>query len=348
MVVAESRPETRPEMLDTAEAHFVVAALANLMVANAEELNYIDNQAVLLDIYDRRQPVKRSPTGDISDTTQLYLNEVGQYPLLEKDEEIALAQLIEYGRITQARLQTTSTEHSVSTKDIIDTGARAKEVFILSNLRLVIKIARTYNNHTPPGKELLDLIQAGNLGLEHAVDKFRWEKGFKFSTYAIAWIRQSIVRDIYSTASIIRLPDGVSEELRQAIRYSDGPNNLTPDMRRLKLISMPMSLNYSIGESGATVEFGDTLPDNNIGPEERVLQDESTAIVLKLIADLGENSMTIFKLFYGLDGTEKMKQQEIADKLGINIAEVRKTLNKGLSNLRSKLHKEGLYNRGDI
>ena len=95
-------------------------------------------------------------------------------------------------------------------------GRAAKDRFIRANLRLVVSIARRYP--LPPGMELLDLIQEGNLGLEHAVDKFDWRKGFKFSTYATFWIRQAIGRALDQKASLVRLPGDRSASLRAALR----------------------------------------------------------------------------------------------------------------------------------
>ena len=99
-------------------------------------------------------------------------------------------------------------------------AAAAKDRFIRANLRLVVSVARRYP--LPPGMELLDLIQEGNLGLEHAVDKFDWRKGFKFSTYATFWIRQAIGRALDQKASLVRLPGDRSASLRAALRQVSG------------------------------------------------------------------------------------------------------------------------------
>src|SRR5690606_11137850 len=103
---------------------------------------------------------------------------------------------------------------------LVRKGAEAKDGFIRANLRLVVSVARRYP--IPPSMELLDLIQEGNLGLEHAVDKFDWRKGFKFSTYATFWIRQAIGRALDQKASLVRLPGDRSTILRAALRQASG------------------------------------------------------------------------------------------------------------------------------
>jgi len=134
----------------------------------------------------------------MSDSVGQYLNEIGLVPLLTADEERELSQMIERGRDAQARLD--AGERARELRKAVAAAAAAKDRFIRANLRLVVSIARRYP--LPPSMELLDLIQEGNLGLEHAVDKFDWRKGFKFSTYATFWIRQAIGRALDQKASL--------------------------------------------------------------------------------------------------------------------------------------------------
>ncbi|MYJ13115.1 MAG: RNA polymerase subunit sigma, partial [Acidimicrobiia bacterium] len=119
----------------------------------------------------------------MSDSVGQYLNEIGLVPLLTAADERELSQIIERGRVAAERKA--SGERARRLDREIRAAAVAKDRFIRSNLRLVVSVARRYP--LPPGMELLDLIQEGNLGLEHAVDKFDWRKGFKFSTYATFW-----------------------------------------------------------------------------------------------------------------------------------------------------------------
>ena len=141
------------------------------------------------------------------DLVRLYLHDIGRYPLLTKDDEARLAQAIEAR--SQAGQDLVATETTLTAtrrrelKRIIQRGDEAQRTFVQSNLRLVVSIAKKYQ---ASGLPLLDLIQEGNLGLIHAVEKFDWRKGFKFSTYATWWIRQAITRGIANTGRTIRLP----------------------------------------------------------------------------------------------------------------------------------------------
>ena len=123
----------------------------------------------------------------------LYLNDIGKVPLLTAEDERELSRVIEAGREAAEELE--NGKRSVVLKRQVRAAAAAKDRFIRSNLRLVVSIARRYP--LPQGMDLLDLIQEGNLGLEHAVDKFDWRKGFKFSTYATFSILQAIGRSLH-------------------------------------------------------------------------------------------------------------------------------------------------------
>ena len=144
---------------------------------------------------------------DEEDLVRLYLTDIGQYPLLTKDDEVRLAQAIEarWGAEEELRSKSkgmTPTRRRELNRKVRE-GEMAQRTFVQSNLRLVVSIAKKYQ---ASGLPLLDLIQEGNLGLMHAVEKFDWRKGFKFSTYATWWIRQAITRGIANTGRTIRLP----------------------------------------------------------------------------------------------------------------------------------------------
>ena len=144
---------------------------------------------------------------DEEDLVRLYLTDIGQYTLLTKDDEVRLAKQIEAGKAAATELEN-SKELTAARKRELRRAARegedAERSFVQSNLRLVVSIAKKYQ---ASGLPLLDLIQEGNLGLMHAVEKFDWRKGFKFSTYATWWIRQAITRGIANTGRTIRLPE---------------------------------------------------------------------------------------------------------------------------------------------
>src|SRR3954451_16231152 len=126
----------------------------------------------------------------MNDATGLYLQEIGLVPLLTAAEERELAKMVEAGPLARARLE--DGDNNPEVRRAARQAGKAKDRFIRPTLRLVVSVARRYP--LPSGMELLDLVQEGNIGLEHAVDKFDWRKGFKFSTYATFWIRQAIGR----------------------------------------------------------------------------------------------------------------------------------------------------------
>ena len=144
---------------------------------------------------------------DEEDLVRLYLTDIGQYMLLTKDDEVRLAKQIEAGKAAIDELDQVGKDLTAAKKRELRRAARegedAERAFVQSNLRLVVSIAKKYQ---ASGLPLLDLIQEGNLGLMHAVEKFDWRKGFKFSTYATWWIRQAITRGIANTGRTIRLP----------------------------------------------------------------------------------------------------------------------------------------------
>ena len=161
---------------------------------------------------------------DEEDLVRLYLTDIGQYPLLTKDDEVRLAQQIEAGNAARTELLTGGKRLTPAKKrelrKIGREGDNAQRTFVQSNLRLVVSIAKKYQ---ASGLPLLDLIQEGNLGLMHAVEKFDWRKGFKFSTYATWWIRQAITRGIANTGRTIRLPGPRRRHPRPAPEGSVAP-----------------------------------------------------------------------------------------------------------------------------
>ena len=203
----------------------------------------------------------------MSDSVGQYLNEIGTVALLNAAEERELSQIIEKG--VAARKVKEAGERSRKLDREIRAAAMAKDRFIRANLRLVVSVARRYP--LPPGMELLDLIQEGNLGLEHAVDKFDWRKGFKFSTYATFWIRQAIGRALDQKASLVRLPGDRSASLRAALRQVSGDGDeLDEEHARLHRLTTPTSLDRTIGDDDSN-ELVDLLPDSNPGPDSVVM-----------------------------------------------------------------------------
>ncbi|HXW79844.1 MAG TPA: sigma-70 family RNA polymerase sigma factor, partial [Acidimicrobiales bacterium] len=165
-----------------------------------------------------RRSASRGVMGAGPDLLGLYLDEAGSFPLLTKADEMRLGQVIQAAQAAREELDSgtnLTSRHKKELRKAIAAGEDATTQFINSNLRLVVSVARKYQWS---GLPLSDLIQEGNLGLIHAVEKFDWRKGFKFSTYATWWIRQSIGRAIENTAHTVRIPAHVGDEIRRARR----------------------------------------------------------------------------------------------------------------------------------
>jgi len=218
---------------------------------------------------------------DEEDLVRLYLTDIGQYPLLTKDDEVRLAQTIEAGNSARVELDRKSKELAAGRRRElrrhIQHGDDAQRTFVQSNLRLVVSIAKKYQ---ASGLPLLDLIQEGNLGLMHAVEKFDWRKGFKFSTYATWWIRQAITRGIANTGRTIRLPVHAGDTLarlqkaRARLELKLGrPATLSelsaevemPEDKvteALRFAAEPLSLSEPLREDG-DAELGDVVEDRS-------------------------------------------------------------------------------------
>src|SRR5437016_8686840 len=161
-----------------------------------------------------KQATRRPDSEREQDLVRLYLDEIGRHELLTKDDEVRLAQAIEAGREARAELAAGGKFARGQRQQLLrtaDAGEEATQTFVNANLRLVVSIAKKYQS---TGLPLLDLIQEGNLGLIHAVEKFDWRRGFKFSTYATWWIRQAISRGIDNSSRTVRLPVHAGEEVR--------------------------------------------------------------------------------------------------------------------------------------
>src|SRR4029078_8133950 len=187
-------------------------------------------------------------------------------------------------------------------------GAQAKDRFIRANLRLVVSVARRYP--LPPGMELLDLIQEGNLGLEPAVDKFDWRKGFKFSTYATFWIRQAIGRALDQKASLVRLPGDRSASMRAALRQVSGDGDeLDDEHARLHRLTPPTSLDRVVGDDDGS-ELIDLLADGGPSPEDSVLASDEDRRITSLLDVLDTRARYAVEQRFGLNDGRKLSYRE--------------------------------------
>jgi RNA polymerase primary sigma factor len=265
------------------------------------------------------------------DSVGQYLHEIGLVPLLDAAKERELSQLVEAGHAAQARIDA-GERATAELKRAVRAGARAKDHFIRANLRLVVSIARRYP--LPPGMDLLDLIQEGNLGLEHAVDKFDWRKGFKFSTYATFWIRQAIGRALDQKANLVRLPSERSAQLRAALRAVSGEgDDLDAELAHLHRLATPTSLDRTIGDDGDQ-ELVDLLPDAVPGPEALVLDALQEEMVNDLLGRLEPRARSAVEQRFGLVDGQKRSFREVGESLGVTAEAARRIVKRAVDELK--------------
>ena len=275
-------------------------------------------------------------SGDfVTDVTQLYLNDVGQHALLTPGEELAFARATRAGDFT------------------------ARQTMIERNLRLVVSIARHYMHR---GLALPDLIEEGNLGLIHALEKFDPERGFRFTTYATWWIRQSIERAIMNQSRTIRLPAHVVKELNvvlRALRHLEthapagGRDPSLEDVahllgkpvadveRLLRHQEHMLSLDAPIDrDSGLTVADG--IADDEARAPELLLHDSAIeASVAGWLAELNPRQRLVIERRYGLNGCEVTTLEDLAAEIGVTRERVRQIQGEALEKLRGKLERRG-------
>ena len=268
----------------------------------------------------------------MSDSVGQYLNEIGAVALLTADEERQLSKAIEAGQRACRRIA--AGDDSRENRSDIRAAAEAKDRFIRANLRLVVSVARRYP--LPPSMELLDLIQEGNLGLEHAVDKFDWRKGFKFSTYATFWIRQAIGRALDQKASLVRLPGDRSASLRAALRQVSGDGDeLDEEHARLHRLTTPTSLDRTIGDDDSN-ELMDLLPDAMPGPEQEVVAKAEEHLITSLLEVLDPRARFAVEQRFGLADGRKRSYREVGEDLGVTAEAARRLVKRAVSAVREQ------------
>jgi len=295
--------------------------------------------------------------GDDEDLVHLYLADIGRHPLLTKADEARLACLVEAGRVALATLgaadaedgEVVSASRRRQLRAAVAAADRATDTFVQSNLRLVVSIAKKYQWS---GLPLLDLVQEGNLGLIHAVDKFDHRKGFKFSTYATWWIRQGITRGIANSGRTIRLPVHAGDQAfalrktRGELETSLGRRPTTaeitaalgwPDGRVEEVHRFsrePMSLSATLTDDGDE-EFGDLIADANaIEPAAAAIAALLPAEIDRLLAPLTERERLILRLRFGLDRGDPQTLDEIGARFSLTRERIRQIEARAMSKLR--------------
>ncbi|CAH1745295.1 MULTISPECIES: RNA polymerase sigma factor RpoS [Thauera] len=278
-------------------------------------------------------PVPAVENDFFSDVTQLYLNEIGANPLLTADEELRLSRLVREGDFA------------------------ARQTMIERNLRLVVNIAKHYLNRGIP---LLDLVEEGNLGLMHALEKFDPERGFRFSTYATWWIRQNIERAIMNQSRTIRLPVHVVKELNQVLRAqrnieaaSNGESSLEAIAQRLDKTVDEVRDILMLSEHTASLDapldidpslsIGESLADDRAEtPELQIHSSEVEGLVREWIKMLNDKQRLVIRHRYGIDECELLTLEELALRLELTRERVRQIQLEALGQLRRILKRNGI------
>ena len=295
------------------------------------------------------EPQKRRGNDPIS----WYLSNIGRVPLLTPAEEIELGNQVQKMMVLteDGQLNEKTKEFTPQDKRIIKIGRRAKERMMKANLRLVVSVAKKYQGK---GLELLDLVQEGSLGLERAVEKFDPTRGYKFSTYAFWWIRQSMTRAIACQSRTIRLPVHLSERLATIRKISrelahklgampsriEIAEAMEIDVEELDSVLRQALSTSSLdapvnGDDGRSF-LGDLIADsNNEEPLDQVEQKMHQEQLGKWLSHLSEQEQHVLKLRFGLDGNERHTLAEIGRLLEVSRERVRQVELKALRKLRN-------------
>lgn len=281
-----------------------------------------------------------------SDSLRLYRDEMGRVELLSSDEVVFLAKAIARGRAA-AKLP-----RAPGHARLIEEGEQAKQKLIEANLRLVIYVANKYKSLD---MDMMDLIQEGNLGLIHAVEKYDYTKGYRFSTYAIWWIRQSITRALTEQARMIRVPLHKAEKMKRLARVQQQlcqqsqqseptldelaqQMDLSPeqvvDLLVITRSQEPLSLDIrrKVGED--ELPLSDLLEDDSAhSPEEIVMTQTLEAQVRDLLQTLTPRERAVIRYRYGLDGDREHTLHEVGRKLGLSHEAVRQVEYRALRKL---------------
>ena len=290
------------------------------------------------------------------DAVRLYLQEIGRVPLLDAAEEVWIATRIRSGgEAAETLAELSVTKEPLEPDDrarlecLVSDGELARDELTRANLRLVVSIAKRYAGR---GMALLDVIQEGNLGLIRAVEKFDHSKGFKFSTYATWWIRQSITRAIADQSRTIRIPVHVAEtvnrvkrvqsEMRQGLMREPTVEELAAEVdepiekvSEILRISMDLlSLDSPIGE-GEDSNLANFVEDRNaVAPGDAVTRTLLVEAVREVLGDLPKREQEVVRMRFGLDDGQPRTLKEVGEAFGVTRERIRQIEAKTLTKLR--------------
>ena len=341
--------ELNPEMLRQIES---VLDEINISIATVEP---DISEPVERKLPPARKPAAatKQPVGDAGDAVRMYLQEIGQVELLNAEGERTLGRAIREMQAAKAELETggASPTRRRELRNIIREGDEAFEHLITANLRLVVSIARKYDGRE---LQLLDLIQEGNIGLMRAAEKYDWEKGFKFSTYATWWIRQAMMRAMADQGRTIRVPSHVVELLN---RLTKADRDLTVELEReptlqelsertmipvdkieelRQISSVTSSLDEPIGSEDDSSTLGDRVSNDEDAeaPDEVVQKRQLIAAISSELEHLPERDRRILDKRFGISSGEPLTLDDVAKQEGVTRERIRQIEQKTLARLR--------------
>jgi RNA polymerase primary sigma factor len=320
--------------------------------ADADVVNLEAEAAALSDSDKLAEVDLDDQTPAMGDSVHTYLKSIGRTSLLTAEQEVDLAKRIEAGLFAEHKLETATGLDEKFRRDlelVAEDGRRAKAHMLEANLRLVVSVAKKYSDR---GLSLLDVVQEGNLGLIRAVEKFDYTKGYKFSTYAMWWIRQAIQRGFADSARTIRLPVHVLEmlsklsrverDMHQRLGREPTPEELAVELDRtpdqieelLRTSRQPISLDSTIGEDGET-SIGDLIEDVDAPEASELVDRQLMAEQLRSALDaLTPREATIMAMRFGLYDGNPHTLDEIGRALGLTRERIRQLEKQSLSKLR--------------
>jgi RNA polymerase primary sigma factor len=330
------------------------AAAKETSAADEDEMDLADDDLAALEaeasVFDGVDLDDQTPA--MGDSVHTYLKSIGRTSLLTAEQEVDLAKRIEAGLFAEHKLDTDpglSPELRLDLELVAEDGRRAKAHMLEANLRLVVSVAKKYSDR---GLSLLDVVQEGNLGLIRAVEKFDYTKGYKFSTYAMWWIRQAIQRGFADSARTIRLPVHVLEmlsklsrverDMHQRLGREPTPEELAVELDRtpdqieelLRTSRQPISLDSTIGEDGET-SIGDLIEDVDAPEASELVDRQLMAEQLRSALDaLTPREATIMAMRFGLYDGNPHTLDEIGRALGLTRERIRQLEKQSLSKLR--------------
>ncbi len=340
---------TTEDILEAASSLQQALLEALLVALRQEGIEIVENESTL-----SATPVQTSD----QEVVDLYLKELGKVPLLTAEEERELALCVERGRKAQAQIQHARGKKAIALKEklapLVEEGLQAREHLIKANMRLVVSIARRYIGYGIP---LLDLIQEGNLGLIRAIEKYDPHRGFRLSTYATWWIRQSIGRAIATQGRTIRLPVHINDQVRRLYRtiyqleQQLGREPTAEEIAEasglalqkvhwlIKVSWMPLSLDMPLDdEDDEEHNLIQVIEDQNApSPMQSAYHSMLREKLEEVLASLPAREAHILRLRFGLETGEPCTLEELGRRFGLSRERVRQLENSALRRLRHPL-----------